>query len=130
MDVVGVERKFLTLTNQAATSMHPDRSVDHARLAEYNTIECFPYADYPDLLLLSTLAVHPDHQRQGIGQKLVEWGLEQASRDRAPVGLEASAKGTSLYEKLGFRTINQLEWEGITIAAMLWDQPIAKPAAG
>lgn len=127
MDAIGVERKFLSLTNQASSSMHPDRSVDLSRLAEYDAIECFPYSDHPDLWLLSTLAVHPDHQGQGIGQKLVEWGLEQASREGTPVGLEASAKSTGLYEKLGFRIINHLEWEGITINAMLWEQPIAKP---
>lgn len=109
--------------------MHPDRSVDNSRLAEYNAIECFPCADYPDLWLLSSLAVHPDHQRQGIGRKLVEWGLAQALQESVPVGLEASSKGTRLYEQLEFRTINQVDWEGVTITAMLWDKPVAKPEA-
>ncbi|EAW13555.1 putative GNAT family acetyltransferase [Aspergillus clavatus NRRL 1] len=103
--------------------LFPDRSVDNARLAAYNALstECFPWAAYPNVWYLSVLAVHPHHQRQGIGRSLVEWGLEKARQEELPVGLEASAKGTSLYEQLGFRTVNEVQlMPGITMTAMLW----------
>jgi GNAT superfamily N-acetyltransferase len=67
------------------------------------------------------LAVHPAYQRQGIGRRLVEWDLEQATRDKTPVGLEASAKGTHLYHSLGFQTVNVMPLvEEITLTAMVW----------
>jgi hypothetical protein len=35
--------------------------------------------------------------------------------------LEASAKGIGLYERLGFRTVNTMEFlPGMTIQAMIW----------
>ncbi|KAB8263599.1 acyl-CoA N-acyltransferase [Aspergillus pseudonomiae] len=105
------------------TRLYPDRSVDVSRLARYNalTIECFPYDDFPELWFLSTLAVHPAYQRQGIGRRLVEWGLEHATWDGTPVGLEASAKGTSLYQSLGFQVVNEVPLvEGVALTAMLW----------
>lgn len=117
----------MNFSNQVASKTRPDRSVDNSRLAEYNALQFFPFSDYPEIWSLSTLAVDPDNQRHGIGQKLVEWGLEQASQDNVPVGLEASAKGIRLYEKLGFKAINEIEWEGITIKAMIWEKPITKP---
>lgn len=104
--------------------LFPDRSVDKARLANYNALatECFPWAAYPNLWYLSVLAVHPQRQRQGIGRSLVQWGLEKARQEELPVGLEASVKGTSLYEKLGFRTVNEAQLiPGITMRAMLWE---------
>jgi hypothetical protein len=53
--------------------------------------------------------------------------------------LEASAKGIGLYERLGFRTVNTMEFlPGMTIQAMIWqvdtktgsgsDEPIASHA--
>ncbi|KAF7588124.1 hypothetical protein BBP40_006157 [Aspergillus hancockii] len=76
---------------------------------------------FPELWFLSTLAVHPAYQRQGIGRKLVEWGLEQATQDEIPVGLEASAKGTHLYHSLGFQIVNEIPLlEEIALTAMVW----------
>ena len=117
----------MKFSNQLAAKAHPDRSVDDSRLAQYNAIHCFPFENYPEIWCLSAVAVDPDHQCQGIGKTLIEWGIEQASQDNVPVCLEASAKGIGLYEKLGFKVVNELEWEGITIMAMMWEKPITKP---
>ncbi|KAJ5773725.1 hypothetical protein N7457_008621 [Penicillium paradoxum] len=122
-----LERKLLALEDSYLALICPDRSVDPHRLAHYTASisDCFPFADYPDMWFLATLAVDPTFQRRGIGQQLVHWGLQQAVRDNVSVGLEASVKGTGLYEKLGFRTINTLElMPGIIIRAMLYDQPL------
>lgn len=48
------------------------------------------------------LAVDPKWQRNGIGQMLVQWGLEKAQKEGIPAGLEASEAGCPLYLKWGF----------------------------
>ncbi|KAE8153651.1 acyl-CoA N-acyltransferase [Aspergillus avenaceus] len=121
-----IQENIWDLGDQLFSWLYPDRSVDRSHLAAYSALteECFPYSAYPKLWFLSTLAVHPDYQRQGIGRKLVEWGLGQAAREQMPVGLEASAKGTYLYHSLGFRTVNEMPLiENITLRAMIWDLP-------
>jgi predicted N-acetyltransferase YhbS len=114
---LGIEDRYLALIS-------PDRSVDPQRLAHYLTSieDCFPFSDFPNNWFLSTVAVDPLYQRRGIGQQLVQWGLQQAQHENVPVGLEASLKGFGLYEKLGFRTVNKMDlMPGITICAMLHD---------
>lgn len=104
--------------------IYPDRSVDPYRLEQYlaSVVDCFPFSDFPNHWFLSTVAVDPLRQRRGIGQQLVRWGLQQGLQDHVPVGLEASIMGFGLYEKLGFRTINKLEFmPGMTICAMVYN---------
>jgi predicted N-acetyltransferase YhbS len=99
--------------------------VDPHRLEHYtaSVVDCFPFPKYPELWFLATLAVDPKFQRCGIGQQLVQWGLHQALSEKVPVGLEASVKGTALYEKLGFQSINTMElMPGLPIRAMLYDK--------
>jgi GNAT superfamily N-acetyltransferase len=50
-----------------------------------------------------TIAVHPSHQRKGIGKKLVRWGAEMGEELGVPVYLESSAEGVELYRELGFK---------------------------
>ncbi|KAA8650288.1 hypothetical protein EYZ11_001347 [Aspergillus tanneri] len=118
---------FSKLSDNCVAHFYPDRSVDESHLAEYNArikTECFPFDRFPDIWYLSALAVHPTRQRHGIGQMLVEWGMQQAHKEKVPVGLEASIKGTKLYEKLGFHTVNTLQLvDDIIIRAMLWQPP-------
>ncbi|KAJ5344345.1 GNAT family acetyltransferase [Penicillium brevicompactum] len=98
--------------------------VDPHRLEQYlaSAVDCFPFSDFPQNWFLSTVAVDPVHQRRGIGQQLIQWGLQQGLQDNVPVGLEASLKGFALYERLGFRTVNELELRpGIIMRAMICD---------
>lgn len=121
-----LERKLLALEDRYLALVCPDRSVDPHRLEQYaaSITDCFPFSDFPDMWFLATLAVDPQFQRRGIGQQLVQWGLQQAARDNVPVGLEASVQGTALYEKLGFQIINTLEFmTDINIRAMLYNIP-------
>ena len=64
---------------------------------------------------LQTVAVHPDHQRRGIGKLLMDWGMDVAERMNVPVYLEATYEGAPLYKKCGFETLP----EGIPLKAEL-----------
>jgi GNAT superfamily N-acetyltransferase len=101
-----------------------DRSVDQSRLANYiaTADDSFPSDIFPEMWYLAGLAVDPAYQRRGAGTMLTRWGIDQARTESVPAGLEASLKGSVMYERLGFRVLNQLEWmEGRWSSVMVWD---------
>ncbi|KAJ7895652.1 acyl-CoA N-acyltransferase [Mycena olivaceomarginata] len=54
---------------------------------------------------LALLAVDPAYQYQGVGQALLQWGLDQAASESVAVYLESSDEGKRLYEKNGFELV-------------------------
>jgi predicted N-acetyltransferase YhbS len=48
------------------------------------------------------MCVLPEEQRQGIGSKLMEWGVKQMDARDIEGFVEASAPGRRLYRKFGF----------------------------
>lgn len=68
----------------------------------------------PTLSWISMVLTHPDYQRQGLGQRLMTIALD-ALRERGVqhIMLDATPEGRPLYEKLGFRTLYNVEiWSG------------------
>lgn len=62
-------------------------------------------ADPPAIFVLDMCCVHPDFQRRGIAQKLVQWGLDEAKkRGDLECTTEASSMGRGAYKKLGFQS--------------------------
>jgi GNAT superfamily N-acetyltransferase len=57
---------------------------------------------------LHVLAVHPNHQKKGIGRKLLQWGLDEADRLGLIAYLEASSDGVRLYEQAGFEKVKDV----------------------
>ncbi|KAK2788988.1 hypothetical protein FQN53_002804 [Emmonsiellopsis sp. PD_33] len=53
------------------------------------------------------VAVHPAHQRRGVGKLLMEWGLGVGEKLQLPVYLESSSAGLPLYTKLGFERLSE-----------------------
>lgn len=53
------------------------------------------------------VAVDPHFQRQGIGQLLMNFGIDVARKTRLPMYIESSKDGVRLYEKLGCRRLKQ-----------------------
>lgn len=62
---------------------------------------------HPNNWHLELLFTHPDHRKQGAATKLLRWGLEQAGKEGADLGVESSPMGFSLYQSLGFSLIDQ-----------------------
>lgn len=54
-------------------------------------------------LFLVILAVHPKHQRKGVGAALLRWGTERADALGIDCFLEATPEGYRSYERAGFR---------------------------
>lgn len=60
----------------------------------------------PDEIYLDTLAVSPDHRKQGIGTRLIESFIKKHSASEKPVGLLVdydNPNARRLYEQLGFK---------------------------
>jgi ribosomal protein S18 acetylase RimI-like enzyme len=68
-------------------------------------------ADQRSGIVLDLLTVDGKHQRMGIGAKLVEIGLEDADRHDLPVYLESTAAGKVLYERSGFVTKEETQFD-------------------
>ncbi|KAL4931810.1 GNAT family N-acetyltransferase [Aspergillus undulatus] len=58
---------------------------------------------------LNMLAVHPDYGRQGLGGRLLKWGLDRADQEGRITFISASPTGRGLYEKHGARAVNNYE---------------------
>jgi ribosomal protein S18 acetylase RimI-like enzyme len=53
------------------------------------------------------IAVHPDHQRKGVGEKLIRWGMDVAKQCMLPIYIESSKEARRLYEKVGCRRMKE-----------------------
>ncbi|KAH7264602.1 hypothetical protein MRS44_012082 [Fusarium solani] len=68
---------------------------------------------YPDeRWRLAFISVSPNHQRRGIGRKLVQWGLDRSEEEGVAAVLEASDAGKGLYEKMGFVEVGKMPFDG------------------
>ena len=73
---------------------------------------------------LQFVAVDPDDQGQGLGSRLLRSVLDRADADGTPAYLEAtSERNRALYERHGFRVIDEIHLpDGPTVHPM-WRQP-------
>ncbi|KAL9085061.1 MAG: hypothetical protein Q9165_007802 [Trypethelium subeluteriae] len=63
-------------------------------------------------MVLEVLAVHPESQRLGLGEKLTRWGCEKADENGLEAVVEATPAGKRCYERCGFRTyIDQMKFD-------------------
>ena len=71
--------------------------------------------DRPATFVLDMLAVHPDAQKRGIAGRLARWGLEEAhKRGGLECTTEGSKMGRTVYEKLGFRIVKEIQWDDLS----------------
>ena len=62
----------------------------------------------PKMVYLHVLAVHPNHQKKGIGRRLLQWGLDEADRLGLISYLESSMDGVRLYQSSGFEKVKDI----------------------
>ena len=62
-----------------------------------------------DEIFLRVIEIHPDYQRQGLGSAIIHKIINDATRQKKPVSLRVLKvnPAKSLYERLGFRTIEE-----------------------
>lgn len=60
---------------------------------------------------LHRLVVDPSYQRQGIGQKLLNWGIEIADKENIVAYLNCRPAGYKLYERNGWKVVSSIEVE-------------------
>jgi len=70
-----------------------------------------------EAFVLKELYVRPEYQRQGLGGRLVEWGVKKADELGILAYTEASAKGLGLYLRYGFYEMDRVtvdlgDWGG------------------
>ena len=53
--------------------------------------------------------VDPRFQRQGIGQKLLDWGIETSDRENIVAWLFCRPAGYKLYERNGWKIVQSIE---------------------
>ncbi|KAF1809883.1 hypothetical protein P152DRAFT_378068, partial [Eremomyces bilateralis CBS 781.70] len=58
-------------------------------------------------LFLTILAVHPKHQRKGVGAALLRWGIDRADALGIECFIEATPEGRRSYERVGFRAVQE-----------------------
>jgi len=58
---------------------------------------------------IPAMIVHPDHQRRGIGSKLLAEVCRLADKDCQDVYLESSPSGAKLYLNAGFERIGEID---------------------
>lgn len=60
-------------------------------------------------IALDSLGVHPNHQKKGIGRMLLDWGIEEASKQGRGCYLVATPAGLPVYTAAGFEDVRVLD---------------------
>lgn len=109
------------MSDRLVDAMDLNPCFDREALQKFDTVagNSFPTSVPSEMWYLVVLAVHPSYQRRGIGQMLLQWGIDQASAESVPIGLEATPEGLKLYERKGFKTVRWVEFNGFRSPVMI-----------
>lgn len=87
--------------------------LNHEPEDAYSKVNWTIEADYSDIVVIHTFAVHPDYQKEGIGQKLMEFAISHSKEIHAKAirldVYEKNIPAIKLYEKLGFQYIDTVD---------------------
>jgi GNAT superfamily N-acetyltransferase len=66
---------------------------------------------------LGSIICHPDHQRRGAASLMLQWGIKEQDRLGVIGYLEGSERGRPLYEKYGFRAVQETHFDATKYGA-------------
>ena len=97
--------------------------LNHKPEASYHQAKWLFESDYSDILVVHTLAVHPDFFQRGIAKRLLEFA-EQYGRANQIKSIrldtfEDNIPAIKLYEKLGYQYIETIDL-GLNIPGFVW----------
>ncbi|KAH7128599.1 hypothetical protein B0J11DRAFT_525333 [Dendryphion nanum] len=106
------------LSNRLTSLIYPNRALDPTKTTILQ--HAMPFSahhwscDRQENWYLALCAVHPDHQGQGFGRQLVEWGLREAEKENVHASVMSSDGKTEFYLRCGFQEVvgNANEGEG------------------
>ena len=123
-------RKTITYTDAVRNRLFPHRWRNEVRIQMYRDAELkhsqehFGKSNIGNMWQLQILVVHPDHQKNGVGTDLLQWGLKQVQERGEKVYVEASIPGKQLYSKNGFDVVGEMTVadgaDKITSTWLLW----------
>ncbi|EEA19205.1 hypothetical protein TMatcc_010245 [Talaromyces marneffei ATCC 18224] len=88
------------------------------RILEDDVREQFGDKGTVDVWTLDSLGVHPNHQKKGIGRMLLDWGIEEASKQGRGCYLVATPAGLPVYTAAGFEDVRVLDIFGTPHVSM------------
>jgi GNAT superfamily N-acetyltransferase len=87
--------------------------LNHEPEDAYSKVKWAIEADYSDIVVIHTFAVHPNYLKEGIGQKLMEFATSHSEDIKAKTirldVYEKNIPAIRLYEKLGYRYIDAVD---------------------
>ncbi|KAF7555585.1 hypothetical protein G7Z17_g2075 [Cylindrodendrum hubeiense] len=79
------------------------------------TIDIIDYGEnkyFNGLTTLERLVVHPAYWKRGHGERLARWGMAMCDLDHIDQGVVASEMGATLFTRLGYERLTELQVEG------------------
>ncbi|MCJ1240584.1 hypothetical protein MMC14_008588 [Varicellaria rhodocarpa] len=126
-----LERLLLGIQQRYNSFFSFDRTTCNAAIDDLHSQGATWDTQFPSMIHLNIIGVSPDHQRKGIGQFLLEHGMQGAKEEGMRVMLEATASGVPLYTKKGFLEVGRTilpareeggrRIEGLELPIMVWD---------
>jgi GNAT superfamily N-acetyltransferase len=88
-----------------------------------------PWYLQPGVFSFGQFAVHPEHQRQGIGRRLLQFVEQQAlSRGATELALDTAEGAAHLrqwYQRMGFLFIDYVSWPDTNYRSVVLSKPLA-----
>lgn len=97
--------------------------LNHKAEDAYHQVEWLFESDYSDVLVVHTLAVHPEFRQQGIARQLLEFAEQYGRKNQIKSirldTFEQNMPAIKLYEKLDYRYIGTVDL-GLNIPGLVW----------
>jgi GNAT superfamily N-acetyltransferase len=118
-DVEGEQKSLEVFTSDQTEQVALVAKLDGILAGTCLLVRSEPEPCHPVSPWLAGLYVTPEHRRQGVGRMLVK-AIEDQARQRGSRRLFLYTRSAvNYYERLGWSTIDQTDWKGISTALMV-----------